>query len=199
MKISVSDISYTYPASKDQPANEVLKRVSFTFADQQPTVLLAPSGKGKTTLMRILAGFLKPDHGTIEGLDAKTKISVVFQEDRLFETLTIFENWKIIAPELTREEAENLMKELVLDPKVLDEKPATLSGGMKRRTAVGRSLLFEAPVLLMDEPFQGLDDETRQKVIETVRRRAEGKALLIITHDPDDAARLGAKSVRMYD
>lgn len=199
MKISLERISFTYPATKEQPSKEVLRDVSFFFSDEQPTVLLAPSGAGKTTLLRILAGFLKPDEGKIEGLDPKEKLSVVFQEDRLFETMNVFQNWKIVCPDLTREKAEEFMKELALDPKVLDEKPATLSGGMKRRVAVGRALLYHAPVVLMDEPFQGLDDETRLKVIETVRRCAEGKALLIITHDPDDAGRLGARTVRMLD
>ena len=199
MKIQISDLSFTYPASKQQAAKEVLKGVSFSFDDTQPTVLLAPSGAGKTTLLRILAGFLKPDSGQVEGLDPKEKLSIVFQEDRLFDTMNIFQNWKIAVPGLTREKAAELMEGLGLDPKVLDERPATLSGGMRRRAAVGRALLYDAPVLLMDEPFQGLDDETRLKVIDTVRRYAEGKALLIITHDPEDAERLGARTVRMIE
>ena len=197
MKIELKDISFTYPATKEQGAKEVLKNISFSFDDTQPTVLLAPSGAGKTTLLRILSGFLNPDEGQIEGLEPKEKRSVVFQEDRLFETMNVFQNWKIVCPDLTRGQAEKLMDDLALDLKVLDEKPATLSGGMRRRVAVGRALLFEANVVLMDEPFQGLDDETRRKVIETVRDHSKGKALLIITHDPDDAGLLSARTVRM--
>ena len=68
MKISLERISFTYPATKEQPSKEVLKDISFFFGDEQPTVLLAPSGAGKTTLLRILAGFLKPDEGTVDDI-----------------------------------------------------------------------------------------------------------------------------------
>ena len=195
MKISIEQLSFSYPAEsgKNQGSKQVLKDISFSFSDQQPTVLLAPSGSGKTTLLRLLLGFLKPDSGKIEGLTSDTRISVVFQEDRLFDTMNVYENWRIAAPALGKDEAASLCRDLGLSPAVLTQKPATLSGGMRRRAAVGRALLFDAPVILMDEPFQGLDDKTRDIVIRTVKERCRQKALLLITHDPEDAEKLGAK------
>ncbi len=178
-------------------SKEVLKDVSLSFSDEKPTVLLSPSGSGKTTLLRILCGFLKPDSGEITGLGKDEKISVVFQEDRLFDTMNIYENWRIADPGLSEAEAKQLASELDLAEEVLKEKPATLSGGMRRRAAVGRALLYPARVVLMDEPFQGLDEETRARVIRTVRERCRGKALLVITHDPEDAGLLGADICRL--
>ena len=222
MNIEVKNLSFSYErgneksysksrknaASKDDQKNvskealkdaakEVLKDVSLSFSDEKPTVLLSPSGSGKTTLLRILCGFLKPDSGEITGLGKDEKISVVFQEDRLFDTMNIYENWRIADPGLSEAEAKQLASELDLAEEVLKEKPATLSGGMRRRAAVGRALLYPARVVLMDEPFQGLDEETRARVIRTVRERCRGKALLVITHDPEDAGLLGADICRL--
>lgn len=194
MKIDIRDLSFTYPADREkgQEAKEVLRHVSLSFSDERPTILLAPSGSGKTTLLRILCGFLRPDSGSIEGLSGDERLSVVFQEDRLFETMDVYRNWKIVRPDLGPEDAETLASELGLSKDVLTQRPATLSGGMRRRVAVGRALIYPSRVVLMDEPFQGLDDETRARVIRTVKERCQGKALLIITHDPEDAGLLGA-------
>ncbi len=122
---------------------------------------------------------------------------MVFQEDRLFESMNVYQNWRIVCPRLPFSEAALLCGKLGMDPQVLQEKPATLSGGMRRRVAVGRALCFEAPVVLMDEPFQGLDESTRRRVIETVKERCLHKALLIVTHDPADADPLGAVRVSL--
>ena len=107
--------------------------------------------------------------------------------------MNVYENWRIVCPELSREEAAGLARDLGLDPQVLEDRPASLSGGMRRRVAVGRALCYDAPVVIMDEPFQGLDEATRSQVIGTVKERCRGKALLIVTHDPADASKLGAR------
>lgn len=177
----------------------VLSHVNLELTDEQPVLLLGESGGGKTTLLRLLAGFLKPQSGQIEGISADTRIAVLFQEDRLFPHMTVYKNLKLVCPELTRPEAAACLVELQLETTVLDDLPGKLSGGMRRRVALARALLFEAELVLLDEPFQGLDEETHQKALAFVKQRTEGRPLLVISHDPADGPALGAKVLTLQD
>ncbi len=176
----------------DQP---VLQGVSIELTGDQPVVLLGGSGMGKTTLLRILAGLMKADAGEIEGIDKNTRIAVMYQEDRLFPHLTAYKNLKLIRPGVTREEAAGLLAELSLEEAVLDQLPRELSGGMRRRIALARALLFEADVVLMDEPFQGLDVDTRRMALAAVKKWTKGRPLMLISHEPEDGPALGAKTL----
>ena len=153
----------------------------------------------KTTLLRILAGLMKADSGSIEGIDKHTRISIMYQEDRLFPHLTVYKNLKLIRPAVTQEEAAALLAELNLEPTVLDQLPRELSGGMRRRVALARALLFEADVVLMDEPFQGLDVDTRRMALVAVKKWTEGRPTLVISHEPEDAPALGAKTLTIAE
>jgi len=102
---------------------------------------------------------------------------------------------KLIRPGVTREEAAGLLAELSLEEAVLDQLPRELSGGMRRRIALARALLFEADVVLMDEPFQGLDVDTRRMALAAVKKWTKGRPTLLISHEPEDAPALGAKSL----
>lgn len=186
MKITMTDVSFSYEA-------ELLSHVSLELTEEQPVVLLGESGGGKTTLLRLLAGFLTPQSGRIEGINDDTRIAVLFQEDRLFSHMTVYKNLKLVCPHLTRAEAAACLEELNLEPEVLDDLPGKLSGGMRRRVALARALLFEAELVLLDEPFQGLDTETHRKALAAVKKRTEGRPLLVISHDPADGPALGAK------
>lgn len=213
MKITMTDVSFSYESEQASISREagggkpvyshvspksgvdkpVLSHVTLELTDEQPVLLLGESGGGKTTLLRLLAGFLKPQSGRIEGISADTRIAVLFQEDRLFPHMTVYKNLKTVCPGLTRAEAAVCLAELNLKPSVLDDLPGKLSGGMRRRAALARALLFEAELILLDEPFQGLDEETHQKALAFVKKRTEGRPLLVISHDPADGPALGAK------
>lgn len=187
MKIKAQNLYFSYG---DQP---VLQNVCIELTADQPVVLLGGSGMGKTTLLRILAGLMKADAGEIEGIDKNTRIAVMYQEDRLFPHLTVYKNLKLIRPGVTREEAAGLLAELNLEAAVLDQLPRELSGGMRRRIALARALLFEADLVLMDEPFQGLDVDTRRMALAAVKKWTKGRPTLLISHEPEDGPALGAK------
>ena len=189
MKIKAKNLYFSYG---DQP---VLQNVCIELTADQPVVLLGGSGMGKTTLLRILAGLMKADAGEIEGIDKNTRIAVMYQEDRLFPHLTVYKNLKLIRPGITREEAAGLLAELNLEAAVLDQLPRELSGGMRRRIALARALLFEADLVLMDEPFQGLDVDTRRMALAAVKKWTKGRPALLISHEPEDGPALGAKTL----
>lgn len=193
MTVKAKDLYFSYG---DQP---VLQGVSIELTGDQPVVLLGGSGMGKTTLLRILAGLMKADAGEIEGIDKNTRIAVMYQEDRLFPHLTVYKNLKLIHPKVSREEAAGLLAELNLEEAVLDQLPRELSGGMRRRVALARALLFEADLVLMDEPFQGLDVATRHMALAAVKKWTKGRPLMLISHEPEDGPALGAKTLMIQD
>lgn len=168
----------------------VLDRVAFT-AGSGVTCIMAPSGAGKTTLLRILLGLETPDSGTVTGLTGR-RLSAVFQEDRLLEHLDARGNLRfILGPAYEERTALALLEELGLVGQ--EGKPVRdWSGGMRRRLALARALLVPFDVLILDEPFTGLDGENRRRCRDCIRRRAAGKTVLLVTHDAADAAGLDA-------
>ncbi len=155
--------------------------------------LTAPSGAGKTTFLRLLMGLETADSGRIEG-SAKGSVAAVFQEDRLCPGLTAAENIRLaaprIAPAFLRQELQRLL------PKDSLSKPvAEFSGGMRRRVSLLRALLSGGELLLFDEPFNGLDEEMRQRAIEYVKERRNDRTLLFTTHHANEAEALGAQRI----
>jgi ABC-type nitrate/sulfonate/bicarbonate transport system ATPase subunit len=148
--------------------------------------LTGPSGCGKTTLLRILAGLAEPDSGQIQGIDFH-QVSMVFQEDRLLPWLSALNNLAAVLPN------EQLAQEW-LDKMRLTEwgshYPAELSGGMKRRIALARALAFPSELLLLDEPFTGLDAELKSIIQGYIRETAAFRLVLLVTHDEADLARM---------
>lgn len=144
------------------------------------------SGAGKTTLLRLLAGLLQPTSGTIEGLAGK-RISMVFQEDRLLPWLTAVENVALVR-DGSEADARALLAALALSAEA-DQLPRALSGGMQRRVALARALNFGGDVLLLDEPFKGLDAALCAEAAAVVRGRFP--LTVIATHDRGEAAALG--------
>ena len=169
--------------SKSYDEKKVLHNFSCTFTEGKITAVMGPSGIGKTTLFSLLLGLMKPDEGTISGLEGK-KISVLFQEDRLFPFLTAKEN-AIVAGEgpkdylalLGLKEEENSL-------------PSALSGGMQRRVAMARALNYDGEIFLLDEPFKGLDPETKEQAMTLFRNLTPKKTIIFITHDEKEAESL---------
>ena len=161
------------------------------------TALMAPSGAGKTTLLRMLMGLETADSGEISGLSGR-RISAVFQEDRLLENMNPVDNIRLTAPKLDR--AVILREMAAMGLTDCENQPAReLSGGMRRRVAILRALLCGADVITLDEPFKGLDEATRARVIDETRRLCRGKTVLMVTHEAAEAERMGAKIVGLLD
>ena len=160
----------------------VLTNFHYTFPERGLFLIRGKSGVGKTTLLRILMGLETPDEGTVTGLP--DKISAVFQEDRLLPFLTLKENVLLVKKEKEKEALNSLLKEFGLW-EAKDKYPKELSGGMRLRGAIVRSLYFGGRVYLWDEPTKELDPENRALVIGAARRVAKDALVLVVTHDPD--------------
>lgn len=175
--------------------NAVLQDYSLNLPQGRIYALMGPSGKGKTTLLRLLAGLETPDEGTISGLP--TPVSFLFQEDRLFETLTVRANLKLFCRNRAEEkEAKELVKRFGL-LEAYHASVSKLSGGMKRRVALIRALLIPSRLLLLDEPFKGLDSDTRLAVISEMLPKFQGKTVIVVTHDRTEAMMLGAQMLEL--
>jgi NitT/TauT family transport system ATP-binding protein len=182
----------------------VLEDISLTLAGGNVYCLTGASGRGKTTLLRLILGLEPADDGEIHyfsslssGQDVSPRFSAVFQEDRLCETFSPLDNVLLTAKKCysrseVREELCRLLPEECLTRPV-----HTLSGGMKRRTAIARAMLAPADIILMDEPFTGLDEDTRHHVIRYILDRRDGRMLLLSTHQEEDIRLLGAEAIRL--
>lgn len=154
----------------------VLDGINAEYEAGQTYYLREPSGSGKTTLLHILAGLQKPDSGSVE---APAAVSMQFQEDRLCEDYSAVKNVELVNGD--REAARGALAEL-LEPEALDKPCRLLSGGMKRRVALVRALEADSDLVLLDEPFAGLDAETRVRAESYIRARRAGRILIIATH-----------------
>ncbi|MBQ1493285.1 MAG: ATP-binding cassette domain-containing protein [Blautia sp.] len=170
---------------------EVLKDYSATYRAGEPVALMAPSGAGKTTLFRILAGFLPPDEGRVEGGDPDL-VRLCFQEDRLLPGLDAFGNLAVANPRAEEEKIHLLLSEAGL-LEVSGVPAQKLSGGQRRRVALLRALLSEGSILLLDEPFTGLDEERKESLLAMTLRESRGRILIVATHSPEEAKALGAR------
>lgn len=183
--IHIQNISFGYP---EKP---IFKNFSFTLGKDQRIALMGQSGCGKTTLLRLIMGLEKPQKGKMTGLPRP--IAAVFQEDRLLPHLTVLENAAIAGQDLPK--AANVLRALGLGAE-LQNKPDALSGGMRRRVAIARALCTDSPLLILDEPFNGLDDATKKQTAQVILQEWKG-AILAVTHLPEEAALLEAKIYKM--
>lgn len=180
--------------SKRFDEKEVLRDVSLQISPGI-TCLMGASGIGKTTLLRILTDLEAPDCGKISGVPQR--IAMVFQEDRLTESLTVRGNLKLaLGKHYDEQKAREMLSRLLL-PDILSQTVSSLSGGMKRRVALCRALLFDAPLIVLDEPFKGLDEDTKAAAIALVHKHSEGRAVLVVTHDEEEARALEARVVKL--
>jgi len=162
-----------------------------------PAVLWAPSGWGKTTLLRILMGLETPTAGTVEGVG---RVSAVFQEDRLCPQLTAVQNVALVLPGAETQykaQIEMDFQQLGLDAASLSLPCRNLSGGQKRRVALLRALWAESETLLLDEPFTGMDPDTMKKAAALLKARCGGKNVLLATHDQEAIEALGWRVVAL--
>lgn len=177
----------------------VLTDISITFRDGGCYCLMSPSGSGKTTLMRIMMGLETPDKGTVAITPGgKTAaISAVFQEDRLCESFSPMDNVMMCVGRSLKASRVRWEMGKLLPEECLNRPVSTLSGGMKRRVAVLRALLTPSDILIMDEPFTGMDEELKRSVIAYIREKQDGRILILSTHQEEDVALIGGELVRI--
>lgn len=179
-------------AGKEIP---VLQNLSIEFPEQSITVILGKSGCGKTTLLRILAGFEECSSGEVI-TPAKEKIGMVFQEPRLMPWLTVWKNITFGVPkERLDADAVGRLIELTGLNGFESAYPSQLSGGMQQRAALARALAYDPELILMDEPFAALDHFTRESMQNELIHiyLTQKKSILFVTHSIDEALLIGQK------
>ena len=179
---------------KSYQGRVVLRDVTFRAEPGRVTCVEAPSGGGKTTLFRILMGLEAPDAGRV-ALPERCRWSAVFQEDRLLLGRDARYNLRfILGRSYDPATASSLLDELGLSD-VAGKPVRDYSGGMRRRLALARALLAPSDVLILDEPFTGIDAQARRRCLDAVRRLCAGRVTLLATHTPSDAVALDAQIV----
>jgi len=190
--------------SFDRP---ILKGVTFDLAQGTTKIILGGSGSGKTTILRLILGLLKPEEGSISVLgaevagmteeemrDIRLKVGMVFQEGALFDSLTVGENvgYRLAEDGLAEDEIEDRVREMLgfveLSP-FFDRMPSELSGGQRRRVAVARALAARPRIILYDEPTTGLDPITATTITDLIVkvRDLDGVTSILVTHQLRDA------------
>ena len=182
-------VSFSY--KKNTP---VLRDLSFRLEDGGFLAVMGESGCGKSTLLSLAAGLLTPTDGRV--LCTAKRIACAFQESRLFPWLTVAQNLSAVLPKPDpRAIAEALWAVELSDCAALY--PAELSGGMKSRVSLARALLYGGDLFLLDEPFSALDADLRRRLSDRLRVKWKQAAVLLVTHQREDAERLGGRVLRL--
>lgn len=181
-----------------------IRGLSYTFLPGKIYGISAPSGTGKTTLLKLIDGTLSPLKGTIE-IDRQTGIACVFQEPELLPHLTALENVllplaRLFPVQTARRRALTYLKEMEIES-LADRYPSQLSYGQQQRVALARALAYPSPFLLMDEPFKGLDAELRQRLMQRLRTSLtqHRSVVLFTSHHPEELAELSDEIVYLED
>ena len=165
---------------------KVLENFRNIFMAGSKTAIFGPSGKGKTTLARIITGLEKEDSGIIE-TSKPLKIAYLFQEDRLLPWLNVYDNMALGMSDTRAVERIETMAEALEIKDVLWKMPETLSGGMKHRVALGRTFLADSNLMILDEPFRGLDKELKERIVDRLwEKETADKTVIVISHNKED-------------
>lgn len=198
--IELNAIGFSYHSLQGE--TKALENISFGVKEGEFLAIVGPSGCGKSTLLSIIAGLIRPETGTIavnnpDGSLHYPRVGYMLQHDHLFEWRTVFQN-AVLGLEINQmmtPERLAYVDQLFSDydlTKFKDKRPSELSGGMKQRAALIRTLAMDPQLLLLDEPFSALDYQTRLMVSADICRliRVAGKTMIIITHDISEAISL---------
>ena len=199
--LEIKNLSYTYHTLEGE--TPALDNISFALKEGEFLSVVGPSGCGKSTLLSIICGLLTPDAPSVffQGKSLKEnsdKIGYMLQHDHLFEWRTIYQN-VLLGLEIqhkfsvkTKEKAKKLLETYGLK-EFSNARPSELSGGMRQRAALVRTLVLDPELLLLDEPFSALDYQTRLKVGDDIGQiiRKEKKTAILVTHDLSEAISLG--------
>ncbi len=167
----------------------VLDDVSMHVKAGQIIGIMAPSGAGKTTLLRLILGLEQPDEGQIR-MESDTTFATVFQEDRLLTSLCAQDNVRIVHTSLDDQQLKSAFDQYGIGQARYSSIQA-LSGGMKRRVAILRALVAPSDILILDEPFQGLDEKNRRKVMDATKQRIQDKTVILVSHNREELTYMG--------
>ncbi len=176
--IRLKNISFDYGKT------HVLTNINMDIPDNGITAIISPSGGGKTSLLRILAGLEVQKSGSVAGMPEK--ISYVFQEQRLLPWFSALENVAVVNPDKGRDSAAKILSDFGLTEELYLKRPGELSGGERQRVCIARALFYDGDILLLDEPFNGLDRETLKPVIKKIKEYSENKAVVLVSHNQED-------------
>lgn len=182
--------------AKSFGGRQVLHNVSLSCGRKGIIAIMGSSGIGKTTLLNIIAGIESPDEGMVENSFAH--VSYKFQEPRLLPWLTALENVKLVISDKAKAERQAVcsLAEVGL-AECIHQYPDQLSGGMQQRVALARALTCGGDLLLLDEPFSAVDEETKKSLLALVKQYGESHAVLLVTHDKAEAEALGATVIEL--
>lgn len=176
MPIEFVNVDFSYDGE-----NKIFENFNFKLPDTGAVCLRGPSGCGKTTFLRLIAGLEFPQSGEIKGLESLKK-AVVFQEDRLLNWHSAIDNVAVVTKgQKGRELAAKWLDKVGLEGQT-HKRPGQLSGGMQRRVAIARALAADADILIMDEPFTGLDDELIISVSREIMSVYSKKPIIMVSH-----------------
>lgn len=176
--IEFKNVNFAYKGSKEN----VLNDFSMHIKKGDRVWLSGPSGKGKTTVLRLIMGLEKPKNKTVR-INESAKISVVFQEDRLIPFVSVKKNISLFSND---QKAQELLLKLGLEG-CSDMTVDSLSGGMRRRVAIARALSKDFDILILDEAMNGLDRETAEKTAQVIDDICKDKTLIFVTHHEEQA------------
>ncbi|MBE5755802.1 MAG: ABC transporter ATP-binding protein [Clostridiales bacterium] len=195
--LEIKNISLTYQTLKSE--TEAIKNISFDVSKGEFVSIVGPSGSGKTTILSLIAGLIAPSSGEIfiDGKQVKnvsTDVGYMFQRDNLFEWINIYQN-VLIGPKINHN--KNCLSKIELKSLINKyglggfekAKPTELSGGMRQRVSLIRTLALNPKILLLDEPFSALDSQTRLSVQNNIHSiiKSEHKTAILVTHDISEA------------
>lgn len=180
---------------KSYDEKTVLDNIMAEFPDDSITCIMGESGAGKTTLVRIIAGLENADRGTVSGAGV---VSFDFQEDRLINDISAADNIMLVLDknDFGRHDKKTMRKIInenlaeVLKDYPSDKSTGTYSGGMKRRVCLVRAMMKKSDTVILDEPFSGMDEETKILAAEYIKKHRDGRICIVVTHEKSDSGLL---------
>jgi NitT/TauT family transport system ATP-binding protein len=188
--MELKNINFSYENNKP-----ILKDFNLSIQENKITSIIGPSGVGKTTLLNLIANVIQPISGEI--IDKPNITSYLFQDDRLINEITVYKNLQLVLLSVLKdknkinEEIKKYLNLVSLDD-CANKYPNELSGSMRRRIALIRAFIYPSKLLLMDEPFKGLDLQLKQEIMETFVElyNFNPKTILFVTHDIDESIKI---------